>query len=115
MLVGLGGTAKSLSFAHVRVHRRPVHRPLVFGISKVHRLVHDLQFSHFLMAGLLKLQVLVPQNENAYSRSHLSFFGPLPHFSPGRRGAGSSSQSCLIYTFHKQMGITRIDFGSDSV
>ena len=31
-----------------------------------------------------------PQNERAHSRSHLSFFGPLPHLSPDRRGAGSS-------------------------
>jgi hypothetical protein len=35
----LGGTAKSRNFAHVRVHRRQVHRPLAFGVSQVHRLV----------------------------------------------------------------------------
>jgi hypothetical protein len=76
---GLGGTAKSLNLARVRVHRQPVHRLLAFGVSEVHRLVHDHQISHFIMAKLLELRVRVPQNEHSYSRSHLSFFGPLPH------------------------------------
>ena len=31
-----------------------------------------------------------PQNERAHARSHLSLFGPLPHLSPDRQGAGSS-------------------------
>jgi hypothetical protein len=33
MLFDLEGTAKSRIFSHVRVHRRPVHRSLAFGIS----------------------------------------------------------------------------------
>jgi hypothetical protein len=38
------------------------------------------------MTELVELRVRFPQNEHALSRSHLSFFRPLPHFSPGRRG-----------------------------
>jgi hypothetical protein len=62
----LGSTAKSRSFAHVCVHRRRVHRYLAFGVSQVHRLVHHLQTSHFMMAELLELRVQLPQNEHAY-------------------------------------------------
>ena len=35
MLFDLGGTAKSRNFAHVRAHRRRVHRPLALDISQV--------------------------------------------------------------------------------
>jgi hypothetical protein len=45
------------------------------------------------MAELVELRVRVPQNEQASSRSRLSFFGPLPHFSPGRRGEGSTKST----------------------
>jgi hypothetical protein len=89
MLFDLGGTAKSRIFSHVRVHRRPVHRPPAFGISQVHRLVHDLQTSHFIVIELVELRVPVPQNKHALSRSHVSFCIHLPYFSPGRRGADS--------------------------
>ena len=37
-----------------------------------------------------------PQNERAHARSNLSFFGPLPHLSPDRRGAGSSKSMNLL-------------------
>ena len=37
-----------------------------------------------------------PQNERAHVRSHLPFFGPLPHLSPDRRGAGSSKSMFLL-------------------
>jgi hypothetical protein len=79
MLFGLERTAKSRNFAHVRVHRRPVHRPLAFGVSQVHRLVHDLQIPQFIMAELLELRESVsPKNEHAYSRSHLLFLNLYP-------------------------------------
>ena len=42
MLFDLGGTAESRNAAHVRAHRRPVHKSLALGISQVHRLVRDL-------------------------------------------------------------------------
>jgi hypothetical protein len=86
----LRGKAKNRNFAHVRVHHRPVHRPLAFDISKVHRLVHDLQIPNIIMVELVELRVAVPQNELAYSRSHVPFCVLLPHFLPGNRGAGSS-------------------------
>jgi hypothetical protein len=34
MLYDLGVTVKSRNFANARVHRRPVHRPPVFGVPK---------------------------------------------------------------------------------
>ena len=37
-----------------------------------------------------------PLNEHAHARSHLSFFGPLPHLSPDRRGAGSQAEWNLL-------------------
>jgi hypothetical protein len=55
MLFDLGGTANSRIFSQVRVHRRSVHRPLAFELSKVHRLVHDLQTSHFILVELVGL------------------------------------------------------------
>jgi hypothetical protein len=45
------------------------------------------------MAELVELRGREPQNEHASSRSHVSFCIPLPHFSPGRRGAGSSKST----------------------
>ena len=42
------------------------------------------------MVELVEMRVPVPQNELASSRSHVPFCIPLPHFSPGRRGPGSS-------------------------
>jgi hypothetical protein len=71
----LRGTAKSRYFAHARVHHRPMYGPLAFGISQVHRLVHDLQ-TPFVMAELLELRVKLPQNDYALSRSHLPFCTP---------------------------------------
>jgi hypothetical protein len=65
MLFDLGGTAKRRNFAHVRGRRRRVHRTLAFGVSKVYRLVHDLQTSHFCFGLLVELRVRVPQNERA--------------------------------------------------
>jgi hypothetical protein len=47
MLFDPGGTAKSRNFAHARVHRRPVHRPLAFGVSKFIQLVDYLYISSF--------------------------------------------------------------------
>ena len=67
MLFDLGGTAKSLNFAHVRAHRRPVHGLLALGISQVHRLVHDLQTSHFAMAELVELRMRFSQNERPHA------------------------------------------------
>jgi hypothetical protein len=51
----LGGAAKTRIFSHVRVHRRPVHRPIAFDISKVHRLVHGLKTSQFIVVELVGL------------------------------------------------------------
>jgi hypothetical protein len=93
MLFDLGGTAKSRNFAHVRGHRRRMHRPLAFGVPQVHWLVRELQTSHIIVVELVELRVHVPQNEHAYSRSHVSFCVHLTHFSPGRRGAGSSKKA----------------------
>jgi hypothetical protein len=93
ILFDLRGTAKSRNFARFRVYRRPVQGPLAFEISQVRRLVHDLQTSHIIVVELVELRVPVPQNKNAYSRSHVSFCVLLPHLSPGRRGAGSSKST----------------------
>jgi hypothetical protein len=48
------------------------------------------------MAELAEVRVRIPQNEHAYSRSHLSFFDPLPHFSPGRLGEGFSNAEDIL-------------------
>jgi hypothetical protein len=110
MLFDLGGTAKSRNFAHVRVHRRPVHRSLALGVSQVHRLVHDLQTFHFIVVELVEFRAPVSQNENAYSRSHMSFCIPLPHFPPGRRGAGSSkSVEAIFRTAESNLGALNWD------
>jgi hypothetical protein len=71
MLFDLGDTAKSRNFALVRIHRRPVHRLLAFGISQVHRSVYDLYISSLIIVELVELRALYHQNERALSRFHL--------------------------------------------
>jgi len=56
-------------------------------------LVHDLQTSYFIVVELVELREPFPQIEHSSSRSHVSFCIPQPHFSPGRRGAGSSKST----------------------
>ena len=56
MLFDLGGTAKSRNFSHVRAHRLRSRGPLALPLSKVHRLVHDLQNSLFIMAEFVELR-----------------------------------------------------------
>ena len=51
----LRGKAKNRNLAHVRVHHRLVHRPLAFELPQVHRLVYDLQTSHFIVVELVGL------------------------------------------------------------
>jgi hypothetical protein len=87
MLFDLGGTAKSRNIALVRIHRRPVHKSLAFGISKVHRLVYDLYLSSLVMAQLVELRVLYPQNELDLYRFYLDLAVPLSHLQPNKRGA----------------------------
>ena len=74
MLFDLGGTAKSRNFSHFRAHRLRSRGPLALPLSKVHRLVHDLQNSLFIMAELVELRGRKPQNERFHARSRLSFF-----------------------------------------
>jgi hypothetical protein len=49
ILFDLGGTAKSRNFAHVRAHRRRLHRSLAFGGSKIHWLVSMIFKSSILL------------------------------------------------------------------
>jgi hypothetical protein len=88
-LFDLGGTAKSRNFAHVRGHRRPVHRSLALGVSQVH---HDLQTSHFIVVELVELRGREPENERALPRFYLDLFVPLFHLQPNRRGAGAQKR-----------------------
>jgi hypothetical protein len=85
MLFDLGGTAKS---------RTP---PASAWITRVRRfpsslVSHDLYTLYFTTAEIVEARASGPQNERAHARSHLSFFGALPHLSPDRRGAGSSKR-----------------------
>jgi hypothetical protein len=82
MLFDRGGTAKSRSIAHVRVHRRPVHKPLAFGVSQVYRLVNFLYVYFLSVVELVELRGLYPQNERTFSRSHVTFFIPHPTSHP---------------------------------
>ena len=93
MLLDLGGTAKNRNFAHARAHRRPVHGSLAFELFQVHRLEQYLQNFLFISAEIVEARMPGPLNDRPHARSHLPFFEPLPHFSPGRRGAGSSKST----------------------